>query len=97
MTFFWHDWAGYIGVVLVLLAYLLMQLHKLRGNGLAYQLMNVFGALGVILSLVFGLGPINWPAFLMELAWVIIGVFGVVHGAQLRRRARASGTNLPLW
>jgi paired small multidrug resistance pump len=97
MTFFWHDWAGYIGVVLVLLAYLLLQIHKLRGNGLAYQLMNILGALGVILSLVFGLGPINWPAFLMELAWVVIGVFGVVHGAQLRQRARAAGNTLPLW
>lgn len=97
MTFLWHDWAGYIGVLLVLLAYLLLQLHKLRGNGLAYQLMNVFGALGVMLSLIFGLGPINWPAFLMELAWVVIGVFGVVHGTRARQRARLAGTTLPLW
>jgi paired small multidrug resistance pump len=51
----------------------------------------------VVLSLVFGLGPINWPAFLMEMAWIIIGVFGVVHGARLRQRAREKGLNLPLW
>jgi hypothetical protein len=81
----------------VLLAYLLLQAHKIRGNGLTYQLLNVLGAIGVILSLVFGLGPINWPAFLMELAWVIIGVFGIVHGTRLRREARAAGRNLPLW
>ncbi len=43
MTFYWHDWAGYIGVVLVLLAFLLLQAHKLHGNGLVYQLMNVLG------------------------------------------------------
>jgi hypothetical protein len=97
MTFFWHDWVGYIGVFFVLLAYLLLQAHKIRGNGLTYQLLNVLGAIGVILSLVFGLGPINWPAFLMELAWVIIGVFGIVHGTRLRREARAAGRNLPLW
>ena len=41
MNLFWHDWAGYIGVVLVLLAFLLLQAHKLHGNGLTYQLMNI--------------------------------------------------------
>lgn len=90
MTFYWHDWAGYLGVVLILLAYLLMQAHKLHGNGLAYQLMNIVGAIGVILSLAFGFGPINWPAFLLELAWVIIGVFGIVHGSRRRRQLRES-------
>lgn len=87
-TVYWPDWVGYVGVLLILLAYLLLQLGKLRGNGLIYQLMNVFGAIGVILSLSFGLGPINWPAFLMELAWIIIGVFGIVRGVTLRREAR---------
>ena len=57
----------------------------------------MLGALGVILSLVFGLGPVNWPAFLMELAWIIIGVFGIVHGTRLRKRAREEGRTLPLW
>jgi paired small multidrug resistance pump len=88
MNFNWYDWAGYIGVVLVLLAFLLLQAHKLRGNGLVYQLMNVLGAIGVIISLSFGEGPINWPAFLMQLAWITIGVYGIVHATQLRREGR---------
>lgn len=88
MTWFWHDWAGYIGVLLVLLAFLLLQAHKLHGNGLVYQLMNVLGAIGVILSLSFGLGPINWPAFLMQLAWIVIGVFGILHSSRVRRALR---------
>jgi paired small multidrug resistance pump len=90
MNFNWYDWAGYIGVVLVLLAFLLLQAHKLRGNGLVYQLMNVFGAIGVIISLSFGEGPINWPAFLMQLAWITIGVYGIVHATQLRREGRSN-------
>ncbi|HTV84351.1 MAG TPA: hypothetical protein VME63_03030 [Dyella sp.] len=89
MTFFWHDWAGYIGVVLVLLAFLLLQAHKLHGNGLVFQLMNVLGALGVMLSLVFG--SFNAAAFFMQVAWMVIGVFGMVHSARLRRRAREAG------
>jgi paired small multidrug resistance pump len=88
MNFFWYDWAGYIGVVLVLSAFLLLQAHKLHGNSLIYQLMNVLGAIGVIISLSFSEGQINWPAFLMQLAWITIGVYGIVRAAQLRRAAR---------
>jgi paired small multidrug resistance pump len=88
MTFFWHDWAGYIGVLLVLSAFTLLQANRLQGNGLTYQLMNVLGAIGVMLSLSFGFGPINWPAFLMQLAWIMIGVYGIVRGVALRREAR---------
>ncbi|WP_130618400.1 CBU_0592 family membrane protein [Dyella amyloliquefaciens] len=93
MTFLWHDWCGYVGVVLVLLAFLLLQAHKLHGNGLLYQLMNVLGALGVILSLVFGVA-MNWPAFLMQVAWIVIGVYGIVHSARARREARELGSKI---
>lgn len=91
MTFLWHDWAGYIGVLLVLLAFQLLQARKLHGNGLVYQLMNVLGALGVLLSLVFGVTEMNWPAFLMQVAWIVIGVFGIVHSARARRELREAG------
>lgn len=86
MTFYWHDWAGYIGVLLVLLAYLLLQAHKLHGNGLVYQLMNVLGAIGVMLSLVFGV--FNASAFFMQLAWLVIGVYGIARGMRVRREGR---------
>lgn len=85
-TIMWHDWTGYIGVLLVLLAFLLLQAHKLHGNGLTYQLMNIFGALGVMLSLLFG--RFNAPAFVMEAAWLAISIFGVLHGLRLRRKKR---------
>ncbi len=82
-TIFWHDWAGYVGVVVVLLAFLLLQAHKLDGNGLTYQLLNVVGALGVLLSLVFG--AFNTSAFVMEAAWLLISVYGIVRGLRVRR------------
>lgn len=86
MTFHWYDWAGYAGVLLILLAYFLLQAHKLHGNGLAYQLMNIFGAFGVLLSLVFG--SFNWSAFLLEVAWIAVGIYGIVRGVRLRRAGR---------
>ena len=96
MNFYWYDWVGYIGVALVLLAFLLLQQHRLRGNGLMYQMMNVLGAIGVMLSLMFGIEPINWPAFLMQIAWITIGVYGIVHGSAKRRRSRDEGSETPL-
>ncbi|MDO1530478.1 hypothetical protein QMK61_16700 [Fulvimonas sp. R45] len=86
MTFFWYDWAGYIGVLLVLLAYFLLQAHKLHGNRLAYQLMNILGAIGVMLSLLFG--SFNWSAFLMQVAWLLIGIYGVARSMQKRREVQ---------
>ena len=86
MTFHWYDWAGYIGVLLVLLAYFLLQARKLHGNKLAYQLMNILGAFGVLLSLTFG--SFNWSAFLLEVAWIAIGIYGIARGVQLRRTER---------
>ncbi|HEX8778781.1 MAG TPA: hypothetical protein VF738_11760 [Rhodanobacter sp.] len=88
MTFHWYDWAGYAGVLLVLLAYFLLQARKLHGNKLAYQLMNILGAFGVLLSLTFG--SFNWSAFLLEVAWIAIGIYGIARGMRLKREGRGS-------
>jgi paired small multidrug resistance pump len=83
MNLFWYDWAGYIGVALVLLAFFLLQERKLQGSGLTYQLMNIFGAIGVMLSL--GFGNFNLAAFIMQVAWLLIGGYGMVRGIKRRR------------
>ncbi len=79
------DWTviiGLIGAVLVLLAFFLLQARKLHGNGLVYQLMNALGALGVALSLLFG--RFNLPAFLLEVAWLAISIYGIVAARRVR-------------
>ncbi len=86
MNILWHDWAGYIGVALVLLAFLLLQARKLHGNGLVYQLMNVLGAIGVMLSLLFG--NFNASAFVMQVAWLLIGIYGIANSARVRRELK---------
>ena len=82
----WHEWAGFAGVLLVLLAFLLLQAHKLRGNGLIYQLMNALGAIGVMASLLFG--QFNLPAFALQLAWLVISIYGMLVAARRRRLSR---------
>lgn len=79
----WYDWAGLIGVALILFAYLLLQAGRLRGDALPHQLLNAAGALLILLSLLYAF---NLSAFLMELAWLAVSIYGMVRG---RRRRRA--------
>ncbi len=84
MAIEWYDLCGYVGVLLVVLAFLFLQVQWLNGNGWTYQLMNALGAIGLMLSLAFG--NFNLPAFLMELAWALIAIYGMIFSQRLRRR-----------
>jgi hypothetical protein len=70
----WFDLAGFAGVVLIVIAYLLLQLNKLPSSAPAYSLLNTIGAFLVMVSLVF---DFNLSAFLMEAFWFLISLFGL--------------------
>ena len=73
----WPDALGLLGVTLILLAFFLLQAHRLHGHALSYQLMNAFGALLVLVSLLYAF---NLAAFLMELAWLAVSIYGIARG-----------------
>lgn len=68
------DLIGNIGVVVLIVAYLLLQLNKLSSNGLAYSLLNAIGAGLIIISL---LVNFNLSAFIIEVFWVLISLVGI--------------------
>lgn len=70
----WYDWIGIIGALLVLMAYYLLLAGRLAGTGLAYQLLNLFGAAGVLASLY---GGFNVAVFVLMAAWIVITVYGL--------------------
>lgn len=74
MNLSWFDLAGFAGVVLIVIAYLLLQLNKLPSSAPAYSLFNAIGAFLVMVSLVF---DFNLSAFLMEAFWFLISLFGL--------------------
>src|SRR5262245_32023637 len=49
----WYDLAGSVGVVLIVAAYLSLQLERVAGTGLPYLLANAVGAALILLSLAF--------------------------------------------
>ncbi len=82
MDYSWFDLVGNIGVLLMVVAYLLLQLEKLSSSALSYLLLNTVGALLVIISLKF---RFNLSAFLMEAFWLLISLFGLMKPLFARR------------
>ena len=64
-----------MGVLLMVIAYLLLQLEKLSSSAFSYLLLNAIGAVLVIISLRF---RFNLSAFLMEAFWLLISLYGLI-------------------
>lgn len=69
------DAIGFVGTAMIIAAYLLLQLRRISSDGLKYSLLNGIGALLILYSLIY---KFNFPAFVVEVFWVGISVFGVV-------------------
>ena len=78
----WYDWVGIAGTLMVLAAFFLLQAGRVSGTGIVYQLLNLFGAGGVLLSL---LGTFNVSVFLLEFTWVLISGYGILRSLKSRR------------
>lgn len=68
------DTIGMIGTVLVVLAYYLMQLEKVNPRGLTYNLMNLIGALFLLISLTY---TFNLASFVIEFFWIGASLIGL--------------------
>ena len=77
------DLAGFIGVLLIVIAYLLLQLDKLPSSSLSFSLLNAAGSFLIILSLIF---KFNMSAFLIEVFWFLISLIGLTKWLISRKR-----------
>ena len=82
MDYSWFDLIGNIGVLLMVVAYLLLQLEKLSSSAISYLLLNALGAILVMISLAF---RFNLSAFLMEAFWLLISLYGLAKPLLSRR------------
>ncbi len=83
----WYDLVGLLGTVIILLGFFLLQAGRLAGTDLNYQLINLFGAAGILVSLI---GNFNLSVFLLEAAWMAVSFYGIVRSLRLRRQAPTS-------
>jgi paired small multidrug resistance pump len=73
----WWDWVGLAGTVSILFGFFMLQTGKLHGQGIVFQLTNLLGALGILVSLY---GKFNVSVFLLEGTWALISGYGIWRG-----------------
>ena len=71
----WFDFVGSIGVAVIILTYILLQTEKIRSEQLIYSILNGLGAGLIAFSLVYSF---NFAAFVVEVLWVLISLYGIV-------------------
>lgn len=69
-----YNIVGVSGVLLVLMAFLLLQIGRLPAGKPLYSWLNLVGASAIIYSLFF---DFNLPSFLMEISWLSISILGL--------------------
>lgn len=74
---------GWTAAAMMLSAYVLLTIGRLRSDSLVYQWLNVLSGAGFIANS-------GWngayPSAFLNLIWMAIGLYGVVRGTRLRPR-----------
>ncbi len=65
---------GWLGMSLVILAYCLLIIKKLKSTSVIYNLLNLFGGVGLIAS---AFTTKSWPAMALNIVWVGLAVFSI--------------------
>ena len=78
-----YDFAGNIGVALIIVTYLLLQLGKMKSVSFVYSFLNTIGAALVIFSLMY---RFNLSAFIVEVFWLVISLVGIIRFIILKRQ-----------
>lgn len=68
------QWIGFVGTLFIAWAYFLLQMGKYTIDSLPYQLLNLMGAVLLIISLFV---HFNFGSFVMEVFWIAITVYGI--------------------
>lgn len=75
------DICGWIGTVLVLIAYALLSTKKIE-NGNLYQAINLIAAIFMAI----GLFPKNaWFSFALQVVWGLIAIFAIVKNVKIKK------------
>lgn len=66
---------GWIGTILIVLAYFLVSNQFVISKSKAYQLMNLLGAVGVGVNV---FHQEAWPALALQITWAIIAIASLI-------------------
>ena len=75
LTNLFFNLIGMLGTFFILIAYFLLQIKKLESDNYIYLLLNLFGSLFIIISL---LNEWNLPSFFIESSWLLISLYAII-------------------
>jgi len=68
------QWIGFIGTLFIAWAYFILQIGKYTTDSMSYQILNLVGAILLIISLCV---HFNFGSFAMEVFWIAITIYGI--------------------
>ena len=85
MSYTWFDLVGNLGVFLVVLAFYLLQTERLNSRDIRYSLLNLTGAILLLISLL-----VNWnlSSVIIELFWIAISLIGIVRHVSISKASK---------
>ena len=83
-----YQWIGFLGMIFIVIAYLFLQTNKYSINSLQYQLLNLIGAILLLISLFV---HFNLGSFIIEVFWIIITIYGIFVNIKKKKRAIQNG------
>ena len=66
---------GWVGVLFVVTAFFLEEIEKVNAESKFYQLLNLFGAVGIGFNV---FHQQAWPAFALQVVWGVIAIFSLM-------------------
>lgn len=77
------DIIGILGVLIIVIAYILMQIDRMDPKGFLFSFLNTIGAVLILISLYFDW---NLASFVMEAIWFTLSLYGTIK-ASLRGKS----------
>ena len=78
-----YQWIGFFGMIFIVIAYLFLQTNKYSINSLQYQLLNLIGAILLLISLFV---HFNLGSFILEIFWIIITIYGIIINIKRKKK-----------
>ena len=67
---------GWAGTLLVVLGYFLVSTKRVEGSSKTYQIINLFGAIGVGANVIY---QHAWPSVALQIIWAIIAIVSLIN------------------
>jgi len=78
-----HDLIGLTGVSIIIVAYFLLQVHKLKSTDVRFSIFNIIGSSLILYSLSFDW---NLSSVVIEVFWILISLIGVYKYINIKKK-----------